>query len=73
MIDIYADIDLSLSVCLKAVFGLVIGLLALVTVLWVLVVYSPSSSIADPIYRLSGLLTTLQDIVLTLVITVCLL
>ena len=73
LIDIYADVDLSLSVCLQAVFGLCFGLLALVTVLWVLDVHLPSSSIADPIYRLVGLLATLQEICLTLVISVCLL
>jgi len=33
LIDIYAKVDLSLSVCLKAVFGLCLGLLVLVTAL----------------------------------------
>ena len=54
LIDIYADVDVSLSVCLQAVFGLCLGLLALVTVLWVFDVSSPTSSVAYPFTDSSG-------------------
>ena len=41
LINIYADIDLSLSVCLQTVFNLCTGLVALVTVRWVLDIHLP--------------------------------
>jgi hypothetical protein len=33
LLDVYAQVDVSLSVCLQAVFGLFLGLAALVAVL----------------------------------------